>query len=236
MQYDGDGWLCEAADRPRESWLSDMPWFKANDRHGHYSTIRAAHGLMRAFDQMVYVSKGNLFDQVFYGDPYGRPSGHEHEEMTGFSLRYNTRNPNAAQSAACVYDGGGKTGQDLTSAWLLCWGAYSTFLVTPDGLPPYNGVAEVGLVLRDIRYVRRIANVPRNIPREYLLDCLAHAMVDLPSSRVTADLRPVIYVNQDIRAVLGEDHGYLRSTFVRTVPLRWNEGYVAATEADEIVA
>jgi hypothetical protein len=142
-----EGWICDEGDAPNESWMSDAPWFKANERHGHRYLIRTKTGISHAFATMAFVKGRDLLASLFYGDPIRDPS-----QMMGFARAFSTRDPHHAQNAVCVLDGRG-TGDALTSLWLVTWGEHAIYMVTPDGIPP-NGGGEIGLVIQDWRYVR----------------------------------------------------------------------------------
>ena len=120
-----------------------------------------------------------LADTIFYGN-----SGINPERFTGLAPRYNTRIAANAANAENVLTGGG-AGADNRSIWLVGWGPMTCFLAYPKGsraglmsedkgqvttenIDGSNGRAEIyrmhfrvdcGLVLRDWRYVVRIANI-----------------------------------------------------------------------------
>ena len=217
---DENGWLCADGTAEGESWISDIPWFKANDRHGHVHYYRNLHGIQKAFDPMEFVNGAHLFRQVFYGNPVVTPG-----EITGFSARYNTRDASQAQNAICVLDGKGT--KDLTSIWLNVWGRFSMYCVTPEGAPPLRaGLSELGLVVTDWRFARRIANVDADASAEELEALIISAILQLPlrSPWDVKVFRPTIYANAGIKARLGRN--YIRGIFVREADLRDDEARV----------
>lgn len=218
-EFEGHGWLCEPEDAPNESWLSDVPWVKANDRIGHYGLIRHRDGVSNVYDPMRFVcSPADLFDQVFYG--------RSENQILGFTERYSSMDPNRAQNAVCVFDGGGRSGA-LTSVWLLVWGPRTLFIVTPDGKPPVMS-GEAGLVTHDWRFAIRIANVAPDYDCAVLASLLERALVSLPvcARRDPEKHRPVIYMNRETHERF-QQMSY-RGIFIRRVPmLRWDEQAIA---------
>jgi hypothetical protein len=114
---------------------------------------------------------------VFYGDTATNAAA-----FLGLSPRYCTLDPSRAENAANIVDAGG-TGDNCTSAWLCVWGDLSLHMIYPKGTASglrreYLGRCPVvdddanefmgyktnyswslGLVLRDWRYVVRVANI-----------------------------------------------------------------------------
>ena len=114
---------------------------------------------------------------IFYGSTATNP-----ERFTGLTPRYNTVNPANAATAANVIDAGG-TGSTNTSIWLVCWGPNTVHGIFPKGQisglqhrdlgewtltdpvgNQYQGYRthfkwDMGLSVRDWRYVVRIANI-----------------------------------------------------------------------------
>ena len=115
---------------------------------------------------------------LFYGDRAAEPAAFD-----GLAGRYNTLDPTKKASAANVFGMGG-TGNDLTSIWLVSWGDTTVHLIHPKGTSagvdyesfdnqttldakghPYTVHRTHykwynGLVVKDWRYVMRIANIP----------------------------------------------------------------------------
>src|SRR6266702_2008141 len=113
-----------------------------------------------------------------YGNSTVSPS-----QFTGFSQLFNTVNAATAANAVNVLDAGG-TGSSNTSLWLIGWGEETCFMVFPKGskagllfenkgdiVPAYDSNGnrfeaftswfrwEVGLCVRDWRFVVRIPNI-----------------------------------------------------------------------------
>lgn len=110
----------------------------------------------------------------FYGDPASAPA-----KFTGLAPRFNS---STAENGSQIIKGGG-AGSDNTSIWLVSWGPMATHLLYPKGTTsgiqrrdlgeldaydansrPYRAKAElfdldIGLSVRDWRYVARICNI-----------------------------------------------------------------------------
>jgi len=168
----------------------------------------------------------NMAETVIYGDGAANP-----ERFTGLAPRFNTKQTTGAtgaQSAANVIDAGG-TGSNNTSIWLICWGENTVHGIYPEGtkagLIPGEAKQEtlfdaqggrfegyrthyewnIGLVVRDWRYVVRIANVDvaaltKNASAGAdLIDLLVQAVELLPHQDMG---KPVFYGNRTIRSFL----------------------------------
>ena len=118
---------------------------------------------------------------LIYGD-----SSKDPEQIMGLAPRFNTKDPKKAPCAVNVIDAGG-TGADLTSIWLVGWGPNTVHGLYPENskaglskedigeeaaLDPDGGEYrvlkthfgwDVGLSVRDWRYVVRIANIKENL-------------------------------------------------------------------------
>lgn len=120
-------------------------------------------------------------DTIFYGDESTAP-----EEFTGFAPRFNDL---SAENGDNIVDGGG-TGADNASIWLICWSPNTVHGIVPKGSKAglqQRDLGEVtiedasdgsntgrmqafrthyrwdvGLTVRDWRYVVRIANIDRS--------------------------------------------------------------------------
>jgi hypothetical protein len=115
---------------------------------------------------------------LFYGNSSLNP-----EEMNGLAVRYSSL---SAANAQNIVNGGGSSGNDQTSIWLICWGERQAFGIFPKGstagvkhrdfgeqlvedgtgitgnvLPAYVDLWQwkAGLVVEDWRYVVRIPNI-----------------------------------------------------------------------------
>jgi len=165
-----------------------------------------------------------LVDTLFNGNEGTRP-----ETFTGFGPRYNDLS--TENGIDNIIDGGG-TGVDNTSIWLVVWGPNTCFGIIPKGsqagfrmtdkgqvtIEDVDGAGggrmeayrthyawDAGLVLRDWRYVVRIANIDKSLLTNDLsggadiVDLLTQA-VEIPPNLNMG--RPVIYVNKTIRTMM----------------------------------
>ncbi|MDR2488768.1 MAG: hypothetical protein LBD42_04675 [Desulfovibrio sp.] len=155
---------------------------------------------------------------LFYGDTSRNP-----ERFLGLAPRFSTLDKSKAPTAVNVIDAGG-TGNNLTSIWLVCWGDQTVFGIYPKGSKAgfqhndkgqvtlkdkdngqYEGYRthykwDIGLVLRDWRYVARIVNIDlATITDEKLIQLLIEASELLPDQRLG---RPVFYMNRRTRTRL----------------------------------
>jgi len=118
-----------------------------------------------------------MADTLFHGDTAVHP-----ERFLGLAPRYPSVNPATAQTAANVIDLGG-TGSTNTSIWIVVWGPHTVHGIFPKGskagfqrsylgqktlMDPqgnqYEGYRthykwDLGLTVRDWRYVVRLANI-----------------------------------------------------------------------------
>lgn len=175
---------------------------------------------------------------LVYGNQFTNP-----ERFTGFAPRYSTLNTASSQTAANVLDGGGQSNTN-TSIWIGTWGADTLHATFPKGkitglqhkdmgewpVQDENGNTyqayrdhfkwEIGLVLRDWRYVSRIANIDvtqlTGVSAANLINLLVRALYRLPTTPASAAAvqtsdtpevranmgRVVIYCNRVIRTYL----------------------------------
>jgi hypothetical protein len=158
---------------------------------------------------------------IFYGNEGIAP-----ETFTGFSPRFNSK---SAQNAENIVDGGG-TGSTNYSMWLVVWGPNTVHGIIPKGsqaglqtkdlgettaenIDGNQGRAQIyrthyrwdmGLTVRDWRYVVRIPNIDRTLlTKDYstgadLADLLSQAIELIPNMGMG---QPVIYVNRAIRSI-----------------------------------
>lgn len=163
-----------------------------------------------------------MAETLFYGD-----TGKTPERFLGLAPRFGTLDTAQAATAENVIDAGG-TGTSLTSIWLVAWGANTVFGIYPKGskagfqhkdlgevtlqmtLPDgrtgqYQGYRthykwDMGLVVRDWRYVVRIANINlANITDDKLIKVMIEASERLPDEKLG---RPVWYMNRSTRTRL----------------------------------
>lgn len=175
---------------------------------------------------------------IFYGNQFVNP-----ERFTGFAPRYSTKTTANAQTANNVLDGGG-TASTNTSIWTVVWGTDTCHATFPKGkitglqhrdmgewpvqdsnLNTYQAYRdhfkwEIGLVLRDWRYVTRIANVDvtqlTGVSAANIINLIVRSLYRLPTAPVSATVvqtsdtpevranmgRTVIYGNRVVRTYL----------------------------------
>lgn len=163
-----------------------------------------------------------LMTNIFYGSEATAP-----EKITGLSPRYNSL---SASNAENIIDGAG-TGTDNTSIWLVVWGENTVHGIYPKGskvglqtedkgqvtIENADGSQgrmeayrthyrwDVGLCLRDWRYVVRICNIDKsdltkdNATGADLTDLMTQAIELIPNLGMG---RPTFYVSRRIRSFL----------------------------------
>lgn len=171
-----------------------------------------------------------MAETLFYGDTDTSP-----EKFLGLSPRYSDLSAGNAQN---ILDAGGTTG--LSSIWLVCWGRKSCHGIFPKGqnvgikhkvIQDATGDGAVdalddngrayrayvdeyswkpGLVLRDWRYVVRIANVDiaallaltgtqATTASTFIVKLMARAMARIPNFN---GVKPVFYMNRTLHSLL----------------------------------
>ena len=157
--------------------------------------------------------------KVFYGNTATDP-----EEFMGLAPRFNDL---SASNGNQIIDAGG-TGSDNTSIWFVTWGENQTQLLYPKGTQAgvtredkgeqrlldgsseaYYGKEElftwnVGLAVKDWRYVSRIANVDVSLMQAgsvSLYDFMRKAYYQLQNRRVAGG-KMAIYCNRDVMEAL----------------------------------
>lgn len=141
---------------------------------------------------------------IFYGNTLVNP-----ERFTGLAPRYNTVLTTTAQTAANVIDAGG-TGSTNTSIWIVVWGSDTCHGIFPKGKiaglqhkdmgewPVTDAVGgtyqayrdhfkwEVGLTVRDWRYIVRICNIDVTLlsggSAANLINALIRGLYKLPTT------------------------------------------------------
>lgn len=163
-----------------------------------------------------------MAETLFYGD-----TGKTPERFLGLAPRFATLDSAQGATAENIVDAGG-SGSALTSIWLVAWGANTVFGIYPKGskagfqhkdlgevtlqmtLPDgrtgqYQGYRthykwDMGLVVRDWRYVVRIANIDlASITDDKLIKAMIQASERLPDEKLG---RPVWYMNRSARTRL----------------------------------
>src|SRR5215471_4774596 len=175
---------------------------------------------------------------LIYGNQFTNP-----ERFTGFAPRYSTKTVANSQTANNVLDGGG-TSNTNTSVWVVVWGSDTCHATFPKGKItglqhrdmgewPVTDAAgntyqayrdhfkwEIGLVLRDWRYVARVANIDvtqlTGVSAANLINLLIRGLYRLPTAPVSATTvqtsdtpevranmgRTTIYANRVVRTYL----------------------------------
>lgn len=162
---------------------------------------------------------------LFFGD-----SSKDPEQIMGLAPRFNTKNVSKAANAVNVIDAGG-TGTDLTSIWLVGWGTNTVHGIYPENskvglqtrdlgeeaaVDPDGGEYrvlkthyewDVGLTVRDWRYVVRIANVKESMLKSdpnaeggiNLIELMVKATGKVPS---LSNARFAFYTNRTVETYL----------------------------------
>lgn len=177
---------------------------------------------------------------LFYGNDATDPS-----KFLGFAPRFNDLNaPNGGQIVA-----GGGSGSDNTSIWFVTWGDNQSHLLYPKGTAagvtredkgeqrtvdadgnPYFVEEElfrqnVGLTVRDWRYVSRVANIDVSDLQAGSVDIYAlmrKAFWKIKKHRLPGT-RQVIYCNSDVMEALDADSTPTTGTSASFVRLRPTE-------------
>lgn len=192
---------------------------------------------------------------LFYG------SAANPEEFVGFANRFNSTTANNGEN---IISAGSITGGDGASIWLVGWGENSVYGVFPKGskagvehqdlglttVETTAGVAgnrmrayqdyftwDAGLVVKDWRYVSRIANIDISAlaadgagATVKLIEYMLKAVHRMPTM---SGIKPVFYANRTVKEMLdiqsmnkaniylnsGQEEGKLKTTF-RGIPIR----------------
>lgn len=203
------------------------------DLNGNTAEFRLSE--VRAFLQGM---SQQVASTLIYGNQHLNP-----ERFTGLAPRYSTLTAANAATAANVLDAGG-TGSTNTSMWITTWGSDTIHAIFPKGKMtglqhrdmgewPVSDASgntyqayrdhfkwEIGLCLRDWRYVARIANIDvtqlTGVSAANLINLIVRGLYRLPTApagatgiqtsdtpEVRANMgRVVIYCNRIIRTYL----------------------------------
>ena len=186
------------------------------DLNGNTAAFRLSED--KAFLEAMNQEMAKTF---FYGDTSIAP-----ERFLGLTPRYSVKDPLLAENAVNVLDAKG-TGSKCTSIYLVGWGTDTAHGIFPKGSKAgfthtdlgeqtlvdanggkYQGYRshykwDIGLVIRDWRYVVRICNVDTtNFATANLVDLMIDASEILPA--LTA-VRPAFYVNRQVRTALRKE-------------------------------
>lgn len=214
---------------------------------------------------------------IFYGNSDTEPA-----TFTGLSPRFNQRNPALAQNAENVIHAGG-SGTDNASIWLVVWGPNTVHGIVPKGstaglqitdkghvtLETGQGIGgtgggrmeayrthyrwDVGLTVRDWRYVVRICNIDKSDLSNVFVDGEFSSGANLPdlmfqAMRIVPNLsfgRPAFYMARDMATWLSRQKAAMgQNTFITpdstSGTMKWTENHmgipirrVDALSADE---
>lgn len=176
-------------------------------------------------------------ETVIYGD-----TGVDPEKFMGLQSRFNDKN---AETAANVIDAGGTTSGKLASMYLVCWGPKTAFGLYPKGTvaglemrdlgeePAYDEDGgeyralkthykwNMGLCVRDWRYIVRIANIDLKSLKvrpdpdkaedgKCLVDLMTTALEKIPHPMG----RMAFYCNKDVRTFLRKQIRYAANVHI----------------------
>ena len=190
------------------------------DLNGNSAAFRLSED--RAFIEGMNQEFANT---LFYGNEGTNP-----EAFTGFAPRFNTKS-GAVNGENVLLADASASGSDQTSIWLVVWGPNTVHGIYPKGsraglamedkgqvtvenIDGANGRAEayrthyrwdLGLTVRDWRYVVRIANVDTSALTKNasagadLIDKMTEALEMIPSLSMG---RPAFYCNRTVRSFL----------------------------------
>ena len=186
---------------------------KLADLNGNTSMYRLSED--RSFLEAMNQS---MAETLFYGDTSVNP-----EKFLGLAPRFSTLTIANAANAENVVNGGASSGTSNSSIWLVGWGQNSVHGIYPKGSKAgfqhedlgevtltdaaggrYQGYRthyqwDLGLCVRDWRYVVRICNIPKTIGTTNLIDLMIEAAELLPSLN---GVRPAFYMNRTMRTNL----------------------------------
>ena len=183
------------------------------DLNGNTAAFRLSED--RAFLEAMNQSMAKT---LFYGDTSVNP-----EKFLGLAPRFSTLTIASAANAENVVNGGASSGSTNASIYLIGWSPITVHGLYPKGSKAgfqHNDLGEVtltdagggqyqgyrthykwdiGLCVRDWRYVVRICNIPKTIGTTNLIDLMIEASELLPSLN---GVRPVFYMNRALRTNL----------------------------------
>lgn len=188
------------------------------DLNGNTAAFRISED--RAFLESM---NQTMADALFYGDSSVDP-----EKFMGLAPRFSSTSAENGQNI--ILADGSASGSDQTSIWLVCWGENTVHGIYPKGSMAgfkhqdlgevtledadggkYQGYRthykwDIGLTVRDWRYVVRIANIDTSrltsdpaTSGTNLIDAMTRAIELLPSQMMG---RPVFYCNRTVRSYL----------------------------------
>lgn len=196
--------------------IVDALTLPGNEDHGYRVTVRDSSNL-RGVSQMFYSfaapEPSEQYEQFFYGNPWDKPL-----QMMGLAQYYNTLNPANAQNSINVIDARSRT-KHLTSIFFICWDEETVFLSRPPNAADDDPA--LATVIKDWRYIVRIANLSPTASTVDVKTAMAQAMLRVPRIKGTA----VFYMRSDMRRRLGMKT--FRGAVIRSAPLSDREKRVA---------
>ncbi len=212
-------WMFEDSDPSHGGWQCDAPWMQANGRYTHQYRVRYPNGIA---DCKVIPGRcyGNhMLKQLFHGE------GQTTDSFIGFQRYFATRDEKKAQGAINVLDGGGRA-EPLSSIYFVAWSPRGVYMVSGDGeMPLGTGINDISLVVKDWRYVVRIANLALNSPSEIISSKIAQAMLRVPVLTSNREIvRPMLYMLPAFRKTLGADR--FRDVPIREIEFLTDEAFV----------
>lgn len=215
-----------------------------------YSTIDKKLAEINGMKESWRVSENKPFleamNQEFQRALLFGDSSKDPEKIMGLAPRFNTSDPRKSANGVNVIDAGG-TGNNLTSIWLICWSPNTVHCIYPEGSQaglkeedlgeqterdPDGGKYQslnthyswdVGLTVRDWRYIVRIANIdmtkltkdPDAAEAKQagsggpdLIDLMTDAIEKLPNQRAG---RIAFYCNRKIASFLRKQRRYAKN-------------------------
>lgn len=183
------------------------------DLNGNTAEFRLSED--RAFLQAM---NKEMAETLMYGDTSKHP-----ERFLGIAPRYSSLDAKVPTSENII-DAGGTVANGLTSVYLVAWGANTVHGIYPKGSKAgfqhtdkgqqtlkddtggqYEGYRthykwDIGLTVRDWRYIVRIANIDlKTITDDQLINVMIEASERLPDENLG---RPVFYMNRALRTRL----------------------------------
>jgi hypothetical protein len=200
-------------------WQCDAPWMPANGRYVHKYHMRYPNSMASAQVTLGRCYGKDMLVQLFRGE------GQTIDSFTGFQKYFDSRDPAKTQCAVNVIDGGGRTGP-LSSIYFVCWSPRGVYMVSGDGeMPLGTGINDISLVVKDLRYVARVANLAFGSSCEIVSTKIAQAMLRVPILTANREImRPMLYMHPTFHETLGCDR--FRDIPIRDIDFLTDEGFV----------
>jgi len=179
-----------------DHWDRDIPWMKSSHLDHHIVPVRVAGErdiIAQSQTKLVPLDPFNWQCDLFHGNYWK-----SEREMHGFSTYYDTLDPNKAQNAVNVIDGGHRL-VGLTSIWVVGWNPNTIFIACDEVQPTIKTLPRKGaLVIKDWRYVARVANLSFYSTPEHIDHMITRALFKLPTISDTH----AVYMSSDMHARL----------------------------------